>query len=513
MKRCALYALIGAACSLAGACVPPQAACASSANCPSGDTCRAGQCVVLSAPTIRVIDGDGTARSPLPRHGVDVPEGALAAARRTRGGAVLTGTNLDGVDTCRFEQGGASAPCEFTDIAENGGTVRPILLPEFLVPGLVTLVIGGAAGEARAQVFLLQGEQGPPGVDVAVALRDAGDACPLSGVIIATGQDANGDGVLEPGEEQSERPLCADLQGAVDCSGGVCNFSSPITAPALSVSGRNVVTALPTNTVMHVPGDAATIAEALDRVRDVAIPLGTHLFIRLAAGTHVVPEVIVVQHPDGLRISISGAGRDLTTIEAPAGFLEVQTALGSIDGMTIEGDGDLTGINVGPTGARLHVGRDVTIRQFSFGLFVFDGGVTGFSPGDDTGRALLLDNTFGATAAHGYIEASGIEVRNSAIRGVWSASGFVQLDGSIISGPAECVHSESGGIILAKNVDASQCQLAFDAVGGAYLEAHGATAGNAPTPFRSLAGSTISALGVSFTGTPSVDASSFVITQ
>jgi hypothetical protein len=511
--------------TLAVSCAPPQAVCSATPNCPDGDVCRDLRCVPPTAPTIATIDGDGSARA-LDATGVDVPDG-LAVSRRTRGGIVVTGTDLDAVDACRIEQNGEGLACELlVEEPNDGATVKRIALPAVL-PGIMTLVLSGAAGEARAQVFLLQGEPGPqgppgndgidgvdgaPGVDALIDVRQAGEQCAATGtgVLVVGGQDLNRNGVLDDDEIAPQEPLCTDANGAVDCADGVCTFTSPIDVPGITVAGRSVVTQFPAGTTfVNVPADEETIAAAIASLDDVRVPQGGRIRIQLAAGVHQVAAPILFTHPDGSRISITGAGRDATTIDAPSGFLILHAPLEFIDGFSIEGDGDSNGISAA-LGGDVVVERDVAIRGFESGVIAFSEGLVRFVPGDASGRALLEDNLVGANAADGGLQLGGVEIRNNLVFGVRVNTGTVRMGGGIVTGSPVGLSCVNNGVLIASEVDATGNDVAFEAFGSSYIEASGAIVNDNDTSFSASLGSAIFAVGAVGTAPSIVDASSVI---
>jgi hypothetical protein len=503
-------------CALAAAsCSPPQAVCGGTENCPSGDVCRSGRCVPPAAPTLATVDGDGSNTPVSPREGVDVPEG-LAVGHRTRGTIVVTGAELDAVDACRVEQGGRGLACTLLPDEPNtdGATVRRIALPNSIVPGLMTLVLAGATGEARAQLFLLQGEPGPAGegvagVDALVDVRAAGNECPATGVLVVGGQDANRNGVLDDEEIGPSRSLCADANGAIDCAGGICTFASPIAVPGIKVAGNDVVQALSASVVVNVPADESTIAAALARFDDLRIPSNTTVTIRIAAGTHTVSTPLVVTHPDAARIRIIGDGRDTTTIIAAAGFVRVEgTALGNIDGIAIQGSSDANGIVAGPAG-RVRVGRDVLVRGYQAGLFAFTGGAID-ALGNATGRPLIVANIIGTQSLRGYINVDGAEFVDNTQIGVLGSAGFVSAARTQVSGSPTGLFSNTGSRLFAPEAVVANCDVAFFAQAESYLEAPRSVV-DADTGFLATLASTIFAPESISSGTVSSDASSIVV--
>jgi hypothetical protein len=508
--------------ALCVACAPPQAVCNATSNCPDGDVCRASLCVPPAPPTIASVDGDGSALPVSPRADVVSPDGP-SAAHRTRGEMIVTGTELDGVDACSIEQGALTIACDFISPNDDdaGGTVKRLALPDVLVPGLMTLVLAGVAGEARAQVFLLQGEpgetgergergeSGTPGADgvglhALVDVRAAGDACPTAGVLIVGGTDVNDDGFLDDDEVQTDEALCIDTTGAIDCTSGVCTFSAPIDVPAIKVDGHDVVKALPASTTINVPTDAETIADAIARLDGIAIPPGISASIVLAAGTHDVAAPIRFAHPDGARVFIVGAGRDATLIDAPNGFLSVGSELGAVNGMTLQGDGDSIGIDA-TSNAVAFVGPDITIRNFEDGVRAIDEGMIQFFGGAT--RPLLLENTIGANALHGRILANGVIARDNTQFGMQAAGGAaLGAGGAIVSGSPIGIRASGQSIVLAGEADVSDNDLPFEASLEGYIEAFFVNADGATASCSATAASTIILSAGSATIPPTVDA-------
>jgi hypothetical protein len=489
--------------------------CGGTENCPTGDVCRSGRCVPPAAPTLATVDGDGSNTPVNPREGVDVPEG-LAVGHRTRGIIVVTGGELDALDACRVEQDGRGSPCTFlpNEPDTDGATVRRIALPETIVPGLITLVLSGAAGEARAQVFLLQGEPGPagavgadgaPGVDSLVDVRPPGGECPATGILIVGGPDTNRNGVLDEDEIETSRALCADANGAIDCAGGVCTFASPIAVPGIKVANNDVVQALSASVVVNVPGDAPTVAAALARFNGIAIPPGVAVTIRIAAGTHVEPARVRVAHPDGERISIVGAGRQSTIIDAPSGFLQVVTKFGRIDGMTAQGSGSSAGVSV--DGGLSIVGGDVEIRGFENGIDAFSGTVI-VEPG-----ATIAENVIGVHAAEGHVRLVDVEVQDNSFIGVnVDLLATIFMSFARISGSPRALRCAGGSVVLGESIDVSLANnIGFEALTNCTISASSAQLGDTDLALAATLSGTIHAPGYTGTGRTSVDTGGLII--
>jgi len=180
----------------------------------------------VSPPTITAIDGDGDARAVTDAAVVD---GAVPATRRLRTRLVVSGEGLVDVTAAHIEQNGDIIPLEVLPMTSANN--RPFRLPAGIVAGALTLVLTASAGEARAQVFLLQGEPGPTGpagpagpagpegpagpagadgVDVLSDDIDADTAtCVFGGTVVRFGRDEDGDGVLDDEEVEASQERCA----------------------------------------------------------------------------------------------------------------------------------------------------------------------------------------------------------------------------------------------------------------------------------------------------------------
>ena len=76
--------------------------------------------------------------------------------------------------------------------------------------GLLLLALGLAA----AGLWLPEADLNAPSVaSVLIVTEDAGDACPLSGVVLSYGEDVNADGVLQSTEREGSMPVCDGTRG------------------------------------------------------------------------------------------------------------------------------------------------------------------------------------------------------------------------------------------------------------------------------------------------------------
>jgi formylglycine-generating enzyme required for sulfatase activity len=115
----------------------------------------------LLAPVVSGIDGDGT-ESPVvcPDAGPCNISGVNKAQHRFRNKWLISGLRLDTVSDAKLE-----GPQNYSVQFETGGTPmkRNLLLPITLTAGMFTLTLTNAAGDATADTYILQGEQGIQG--------------------------------------------------------------------------------------------------------------------------------------------------------------------------------------------------------------------------------------------------------------------------------------------------------------------------------------------------------------
>ena len=236
-----------------------------------------------AAPIITAVDGTGTARAIV---GAPAVDNAVAAAHRLQDTLRLRGEHLDDVTSAALvDDAGTSTPLAL--LAASSSTERDMRLPPTITAGLYTLVLVAAAGEAQAQVFLLQGEQGVQGEVGLTSLVDTtplapGEACAAGGVEIRSGIDADRDAVLDDDELDTKETVCAPTaDNALNCTDDGCVLTQPlivqstISADAIDVAGELTATTVVSETAAFddVVVDAASVEPS---------PLGDREFGRSA---------------------------------------------------------------------------------------------------------------------------------------------------------------------------------------------------------------------------------------
>jgi hypothetical protein len=220
------------------------------------------------APTIIAVDGTGPEIPPV-GSGSDV----VAAAHRFRGDLLVSGERLDGVSTAHLTRDDTRVDLEI--LAMTSPSTRPFRLASAVVPGLFTLVLASTGGEARAEVFLLQGE---PGLNSLAEVRDASpQECLFGGTVTRSGLDANRNGVLD-NEGQDGAPACVNA------------IVAPRTfAVADEVALRDLLTSL------------------------LLVSITAPVTIELPP-TFIVTNVVIISHPDGRYLSVVGASPGGTVV-------------------------------------------------------------------------------------------------------------------------------------------------------------------------------------------------------
>jgi len=156
-------------------------------SCAPGYRCSADQsrCDMLP-PVITGITGDGSRRDVVDAAGALVDIGDRQdSPRRFRSAWEIEGQNLNTVTSIELRPQEGQVPQPFALSFEEGGVPvkRTMKLPATLKAGLYTLLLFNAAGQAKAQTYVLQGERGPACWDLNEnGVRDLGS------------EDANGDG-------------------------------------------------------------------------------------------------------------------------------------------------------------------------------------------------------------------------------------------------------------------------------------------------------------------------------
>ena len=150
-------------------------------------------------PEIDHIDGNGSPQGVVDVQGETqgIPNRA-EAAHRFQDGWVVTGLRLSTVNSYEMAADGWGGPT-FTQVDglefEMGGTdmQRTLMLPQALVAGAFVLTLTNPAGDATAQVYILQGEQGDS------VLNCTGDDCVLDAgynLVVDGDLEVNGQGIF-----------------------------------------------------------------------------------------------------------------------------------------------------------------------------------------------------------------------------------------------------------------------------------------------------------------------------
>ena len=372
------------------------------------------------APTIIAVDGDGLDARPTDPDSVAV---YVHAAHRFRGDLVVSGERLDRVSTAHLAHDDTRVALEVLDMTSPN--TRRFRLANAVAPGLFTLVLGSSAGEARAEVFLLQGE---PGLNSLVRVRDATpQECLFGGTVTRSGLDTNRNGVLDD-EGQEGAPACVDV------------ILAPRTfAVADEAALRDLLTSL--------------LLVSITAPVTIALP-----------PTFAVTGVVVISHPDGRYLSVVGAspGGTVVTSTSSEAFrvLNGGATLRRLNFVTTT-DTARVAVNVGfAANATL---EDVSVTGFSGDAVVVTGGNVVFNRVTltDNKRGFLLQgggrgrhqNTFTVTSIAGTTTREGVRVAGGSQLELVGASinmtdgvALVVVDGGVVVAS----NSELGGEVVVR---------------------------------------------------------------
>lgn len=265
MRRGAALALAVVVCGCQGR---AGALCNDDDDC-GGAVCLEGACVVVDVDALAIsgVDGDGVAReSDIDAVDRAAGEAVVATAHRLVSALVVDGRGFGGVDRVFFVDGDDVVDLTFT--VESAVRLRAAL-PALAHGGLFSLVVAAGADEARAQVFVLQGEPGKTSLSAVVAATD--DECAFGGDAFVGGFDDDGDGALDDAEVDRRDVRCdAVVRGVHDvrCADEACL--------------RDTLLAL------------APLRLSLDAT------------VNIAADDVALSAPLFVQHPDGARVVLSG---------------------------------------------------------------------------------------------------------------------------------------------------------------------------------------------------------------
>ena len=211
---------------------------------------------------------------------------------------------------------------------------------------------------------------------------------------------------------------------------------------------------------IEVPGDAATVSEALDSLGTVRFAPGVVATILLTDPTYVYDAPIVVDHPEGEFIHIVGASSS-TVLEFPSSeaIVVVGGRLGLLDNLTLRGNPTLPrftyiGVRI-DAGGEIRLGPDLVVEQFS-------------------GNGVL-------SRAGSVVVANGVTSRDNVSHGFESHRGGVLIaDGAAALGNGGSgFRATFGGTIFAPNSTASDnAEDGYSALNSSAVGARDATARN-----------------------------------
>jgi len=232
---------------------------------------------------------------------------------------------------------------------------------------------------------------------------------------------------------------------------------SDIGALAADVGGldEEVVRKIDTLTVLSVPGDHATIQDALDWLDDYRIA-NAIVRIEVADGTYSSTQSIIFRHPDGKNIYIVGntetPGNVVLEYTGPSpAVFATDGSFGRLDGVTVRGSEDASCISAG-SGAWVQLGSSVVVENCATG-------VSATSRGTVWARETISRNN----TSKGYAAGSG----------GWIFAPLAWADSNSVYG---FFATDPNSFIDAGFAESTGNDVGYDAVSGAIIEAGASTA-------------------------------------
>ena len=140
---------------------------------------------VGTTPYIESVDGTGTQKIVTPRpedehYLTDYPDHKLAGERISSGekAVVVSGYNLGAISKVELKGQGEQGDHEMTIASKTSRSLRLLIPGTLTVGGLFIMALTGAAGDANAQVFFLQGQDG---TSTTCVVESPGANCPNGG--------------------------------------------------------------------------------------------------------------------------------------------------------------------------------------------------------------------------------------------------------------------------------------------------------------------------------------------
>jgi outer membrane murein-binding lipoprotein Lpp len=257
----------------------------------------------------------------------------------------------------------------------------------------------------------------------------------------------------ENAELRTDGDACSADIGALESD--VATLDSELGALESDVAtlDTEVVRKIDTVTVLSVPGDHATIQEALEWLD--AYRINTIVTIEVADGTYTSDETIWIRHRDGRNVRIFGNTENpgnvvLEYTGSGVGVLVSDGVFGWLAGVTIQGSTEAYGVFV-DNNAFLRF-EDAVVEDFQNGVYATRGGTV------QVGRVTSQDNSFTGFLA----TSSGKIWASSASATLNDQYGFRATDQSLIvatqsqaMGNSYGYYADSGSIIDAHSSTAS----------------------------------------------------------
>jgi hypothetical protein len=314
------------------------------------------------------------------------------------------------------------------------------------------------------------GPQGPPGTPGSAGL-DGANCYDLVG-------DFNGDQTVDvldcTGPEGPAGSAGASGLDGANCYDFVGDANSDGVADVMDCSEDSLITS---DLTILVPSQAPDIAAALAQVAPRRIANGATVTVQVAPGAYAIAGDLLVDHPDGASIRILGASSASTVLSVTGGELLIETGLGLLGDLTLDGDPLASGVHLLP-GSRLTGIQDLVVENAFYGFQAEYGSaadITDIVVRDPVAAGIYVGEGAAVVAMSADVESSTCFLEGYVSYGVLIAAGSTSTSsGAGCTGYGYVV--SRGGYLDASGGTATGNGQGFSAQLGGVMDAQSATA-------------------------------------
>ncbi|WP_133251160.1 hypothetical protein [Novacetimonas pomaceti] len=220
------------------------------------------------------------------------------------------------------------------------------------------------------------------------------------------------------------------LQQQLSETSSIVDFDTLSHAIAKGMKGHFIVPAGVSLTI-NIPSDVPTIPDALSAIASWEI-YGS-IIIQVADGNYTLPTSLILNHPYGNHISLSGNAADPSKCKLRfSGTNGIEVSMGShwnsVNGFELINMGKKSNLGIFTYGGQINeVGPNIIVDNFYYGIAALDGG---------------------RLNANGTSAINRVEVRNAGDVGIWAIShSFVSATYAYVHDSVDAPHMLGGGLV------------------------------------------------------------------